>query len=163
MSSVPLVRLSVSTLPYGSKNNTYGAKTGETRDAATDSSSGKGGGGLDLSGAQLSLPARIAFAERADNAKSSSDLTDNLRAEFDAQYTAAGTVGSKAHAVADVSELSSPGLAAVILNQGGCFSKQEVQTARSELDGRARSDLESAIGAGASKRGGHRHVQQERG
>jgi len=121
-------------------------QTADSTASTGDSSSG---------GATISLQARIAAAEAADNAKDFSKLESDVRSDLDAQYAAAKTKGTSA--TPDLSEMSGRALAAIVLNKSGSFSRAEVQAAHQEMNGRARTAM---VGGGLNASGIAAYSQQ---
>ena len=97
--------------------------------------------------ATISAAAKIAAAEKADNAKDFGALTADVRATLDKQYAADKAAGAKI-AKPDLSAFSGRALAAMALNRDGDFSRREVAAARIELRGRDRQALVGATSGG---------------
>ena len=92
---------------------------------------------------QISDAAKAAAAAKADNAKDFGELTKEVRANLDAQYTA-GT--PKGHP--DLSGLSGRALASIALNKDGSFSPAETALAKKTLNDQTRASFLSATSSG---------------
>ena len=110
-------------------------------------------------GVSISSTARIAAAEAADNAKSFSTLTSDVRKTLDDQYAADKTAG-KTSSTPDIGEYSGRALAAIALNRDGNFSSKEVAAAKAELRDRTREQFSSIVGNGISLSGMAAYNQQ---
>lgn len=117
-----------------------------TIDAVTKKSEEQAAAGNGSSGVSISLAARIAAAEQADNAKDFTVLSQNMRSALDAQYAAASTNGTSTKP--DLTEMSGRALAAIALNKTGAFSRPEMAAAKNELNQRTREELTSAFKSG---------------
>ena len=114
-----------------------------TIDAASkDSESATTGTTSPSSGVSISRAARIAAAEKVDNAKDFTVLSQQVRQALDAHYAA--TKDSKA----DLNEMSGRALAAIALNKTSAFNPREMASARKELNERARVELAAALKTG---------------
>jgi hypothetical protein len=133
-------------LSRAARSATQTSTSGSGRTSTTLETSGTTSGG---SGPQISLTARIAANEEADNKLSTSNLETQVRGTFDAQYQTDGTTKTAKHNAPDVGELSGRALSVVALNKDGTFSAQESLTARTELVARQRTDMLGAIQSGA--------------
>lgn len=90
-----------------------------------------------------------AAAEKADNAKDFSTLSDEVRATLDAQYKTAEAAGTK-NPQPDLSAMTGRALAAIALNRTGTFSRGEVFAAKSALDQQTRAEFMDAMSNGTS-------------
>jgi hypothetical protein len=97
--------------------------------------------------AAISVSAKIAAAEKSDNAKDFPTLSNDVRATLDAAYAAAKTAGKSG--APDLSEMSGRALAAIILNKTGSFSSSEQATAKTELQQRTRDEFTTALSSGS--------------
>lgn len=97
----------------------------------------------------ISANARRAAAESADNKKDFAALSQEVRTNLDAQYTAAGTSRDHGAAGLELNALTGRALSAVILNTSGTFSLGEVAAAKTELRERMRTEFVGAVGSKA--------------
>jgi hypothetical protein len=96
---------------------------------------------------KISAAARLAAAEKADNAKDFDALSQEVREALDGQYAAQKASGSSTK-IADMSSLSGRALAAIALNKTGSFSRSEVLTAKMTLKERERDEIVGTMGSG---------------
>lgn len=130
-----------SALSYSLSRLTASAQA--TIDAASkDSESATTGTTSPSSGVSISRAARIAAAEKVDNAKDFSTLSQQVRQTLDAQYASAE------EGKADLTEMSGRALAAIALNKTSAFNPREMAAARKELNERARVELAAALKTG---------------
>lgn len=130
-----------SALSYSLSRLTASAQA--TIDAASkDSESATTGTTSPSSGVSISRAARIAAAEKVDNAKDFSALSQQVRQTLDAQYASAE------EGKADLTEMSGRALAAIALNKTSAFNPREMAAARNELNERARVELAAALKTG---------------
>ena len=108
--------------------------------AAASASASDGSSGASISGAAL-----LAAAQKADNAKDFTLLSQEVRATLDTQYKAGRSAGK-----ADLSALSGRAVAAIALNKTGAFSRAESAQAKSELAAREKQGLTDAVSSGMS-------------
>lgn len=92
---------------------------------------------------QISPAATLAQANAADKSKDFGLLAADTRAILDAQYKA----GSK---MPKFDKISGRALAAIVLNEGGRFSRGEQAAARVEIKARERDVLTTALSSGMS-------------
>lgn len=97
--------------------------------------------------ASISVSAKIAAAEKIDNAKDFTTLSHDVRATLDAAYAVAKTVGKSG--APDLSEMSGRALAAIILNKTGSFNGSEQAAAKHELQQRTRDEFTTALSSGS--------------
>jgi hypothetical protein len=141
---------------YGaSVDSSVTATTQAALDAAAKAATTTTPGATTGSGVSISIAAKIAAAEKTDNAKDFTALAKDVRSTLDAQYAAAKTAGqgSGSGARADLSEASGRALAAIILDKTGQFSGTEIAAAKVELKTRGTSDFSSAMRGGSAMTG----------
>jgi hypothetical protein len=137
---------------YGASiDSSVTATTQATLDAAAKAATVTTSGAATGSGVSISIAAKIAAAEKTDNAKDFTALAKDVRSTLDAQYAAAKTAGTGARA--DLSEASGRALAAIILDKTGQFSGTEIAAAKVELNTRGTSDFSSAMRGGSAMTG----------
>lgn len=95
---------------------------------------------------RISTAARLAAAEKADNAKDFDALSQEVRGTIDDQYAAQKAAGSSTK-IADMSALSGRALATIVLNKTGNFSRSEMLTAKMTLKERDRAEIVGTLGS----------------
>jgi len=142
----------MSLLTTNSNQTTYGYGTSVTGPGATISTTpavslpaATTAAGADS--ASISISAKIAAAEKSDNGKDFTTLSNGVRSTLDAGYAAAKAAGTSS--TPDLSEISGRALAAIILNKTNAFSGSERSAARTELRQRTRDEFTTALSSGS--------------
>lgn len=97
----------------------------------------------------ISVNARLAAAESADNKKDFAVLSQEVRANLDAQYAAAVTTRDHGAVTPKLNAMTGRALSAIILNTGATFAHSEVTAAKVELRERMRTEFVDAVGGKA--------------